>query len=144
MGISPESADKLSSASKAIITLAGKEVSVPIIGVSPSADERSGMVLVTTQLPPITYRNNQSLAVKLPLDAARGEDNLFLSLDAVTIGSTESFVFVAKDNKAEKRLVEIGEVFNDRIEIKSGIDKNDLIIIEGARGLIDQQSIQII
>ena len=45
--------------------------------------------------------------------------------------SNASYVFVAKNNKAEKRIVTLGQEYNGKAEIKSGLQEGDLLITAG-------------
>jgi RND family efflux transporter MFP subunit len=45
--------------------------------------------------------------------------------------SNASYVFVAKNNKAEKRIVTLGQEYNGMAEIKSGLTEGDLLITAG-------------
>jgi RND family efflux transporter MFP subunit len=55
------------------------------------------------------------------------------------------FVLVAVDEKgklmARKRPVVIGELYGDKLEIKSGLNAGDKLIVEGFQGLYDGQRI---
>jgi multidrug efflux pump subunit AcrA (membrane-fusion protein) len=45
--------------------------------------------------------------------------------------TNQSFVFVAENNIAKKRIVTLGKEFNGKIEITGGLKEADLLIIEG-------------
>ncbi len=55
------------------------------------------------------------------------------------------YVLVAEKEKdrliARKKAVQIGQLYNDKIEIKSGLQAGDVIITEGVQGLYDGQPI---
>ncbi len=50
----------------------------------------------------------------------------------ISSGSSNPYVFLLKNNKAVKTDVKIGELKNNKLEIKSGINENENLIIEGA------------
>ena len=58
---------------------------------------------------------------------------------------TGKYVLVAEKDKdrlvARKKTVQIGQLYNDKIEIKSGLQAGDVIITEGVQGLYDGQPI---
>jgi membrane fusion protein (multidrug efflux system) len=58
---------------------------------------------------------------------------------------TGKYVLVAEKEKdrliARKKIVQIGQLYNDKIEIKSGLQVGDVIITEGVQGLFDGQLI---
>ncbi|MBI6875640.1 efflux RND transporter periplasmic adaptor subunit [Clostridium aciditolerans] len=60
-------------------------------------------------------------------------DAIFVPKEAViSSGSSTPYVFLLKDNKAVKTDVKIGELKNNKLEITSGINEAESIIIEGA------------
>ncbi|QKG79315.1 efflux RND transporter periplasmic adaptor subunit [Tenuifilum thalassicum] len=56
-------------------------------------------------------------------------------------GTNERYAFVVKDGKAERRTVEVGEVFDDQIEIVKGIAPGEEIIVEGQTNVSDGQPV---
>ncbi|AKN31523.1 RND transporter [Clostridium carboxidivorans P7] len=50
----------------------------------------------------------------------------------ISSGSSNPYVFLLKNNKAVKTSVKIGELKNNKLEIKSGINEDENLIIEGA------------
>ncbi|MFA5318209.1 MAG: efflux RND transporter periplasmic adaptor subunit [Patescibacteria group bacterium] len=85
--------------------------------------------------------------ITIPVDGRNGasysEGKFIIPLKAVTITQTENYVFIAKDNKAVKTSVEIGESEGDKIEIISGLQNGDELIIEGNRGLEGNEVVEI-
>lgn len=58
---------------------------------------------------------------------------IFVPKEAViSSGSSTPYVFLLKDNKAVKTDVKIGELKNNKLEIKSGINEEENLIVEGA------------
>ncbi|MDI3526411.1 MAG: rane fusion protein multidrug efflux system [Tenuifilum sp.] len=56
-------------------------------------------------------------------------------------GTNERYAFVVKDGKAERRTVEVGDVFDDKIEIVNGIVAGEEIIVEGQTNVSDGQPV---
>ena len=58
---------------------------------------------------------------------------------------TGKYVLVAEKDRdrliARKKVVQIGQLYGDRIEVKSGLQAGDVIITEGVQGLYDGQPI---
>jgi len=72
-------------------------------------------------------------------------DNSFLvPLKAVTITQTETYVFLLKNGVAVKTAVTIGASEGDKIEIISGLNDGDELIIEGNRGLEGGEQLNVI
>jgi len=73
-----------------------------------------------------------------------GGQGIFLPKKAViSTGSSSPYVFLFKDNKAIKTEVNIGELKNNKMEIKSGINENDSVIIEGMDRLLDNDEVKV-
>lgn len=67
-----------------------------------------------------------------------------------TVQSDEKgkFVFIAvqEGNKlvARKKQVQIGELYDQLIEVKSGLGKDDQLITQGYQGIYDGQSLKVL
>jgi RND family efflux transporter MFP subunit len=72
-------------------------------------------------------------------------DAITVPVNTLQTDEKGKFVLVAVNENgkliARKRAVEIGEMYNDKIEIKSGLKTGDQIITEGFQGLYDGQVI---
>jgi membrane fusion protein (multidrug efflux system) len=74
----------------------------------------------------------------------RFEDTLAVPLYAVISQNNENFVYLEKDNKAEKRPVELGILEGWMIQVKSGLEVGDNVIIVGHRQVDEGQTVQVI
>ncbi|MBN1550272.1 efflux RND transporter periplasmic adaptor subunit [bacterium] len=73
------------------------------------------------------------------------KDNVIIvPRNAVFRNDTEAFVFIAQDGKAVKKTVQLGLESGNRIEIISGLDLGDLLIIEGQTMVDDQSHINVV
>jgi membrane fusion protein, multidrug efflux system len=60
-------------------------------------------------------------------------------------GSNERYVFIAKNGKAKRMVVEVGRRFDDQVEIiTNGIQAGDRIIVSGQSRLVDDMDISIV
>lgn len=70
---------------------------------------------------------------------------LFLPKEAViSTGGSSPYVFILKDNKAIETKVEIGVLKNNELEIKSGVNQSDCVIIEGMDRLSDNDDVKVL
>ncbi len=69
------------------------------------------------------------------------ENAISIPLYAVISKGDEKFVYIANDNQAHSRRVELGILAGWRIQITSGLSIGDKVIIVGHRGLEDEQKI---
>lgn len=74
----------------------------------------------------------------------RFEDALAVPLYAVISQDDENFVYLEKNNKAEKRPVELGILEGWMIQVKSGLNVGDKVIIVGHRQVDEGQAVQVI
>ena len=72
------------------------------------------------------------------------KDALVIPLYAVITQRDESFVYVEKDGKAQKRSVELGILEGWQIQVKSGLEPGELVIVVGHRLLDDGQGVEVI
>jgi RND family efflux transporter MFP subunit len=110
--------------------------------VAPNADPNSRTFLVKIDLPAhpdlragqfgrVAISVGQFAALRVPASAI------------VKRGQLE-IAFVARDGKAQLRLVKTGKLLGDEIEILSGIDPNESVIIDELPRLLDGQPVEIV
>ena len=63
---------------------------------------------------------------------------------AVTIQGATSFVYIVKDNTAEKRNIKIGNRNFGKISVESGIEEGDMVISEGVSKVRNKSKVKII
>ena len=62
-------------------------------------------------------------------------DKILVPKAAVQSGSEGSFVWVVSDDVASKRAVQVGANSGERIEITSGVNAGDKVVVRGAERL---------
>ena len=83
---------------------------------------------------------NQFVSIKLFLSVENG-GNFFLPIEAVNIGQTKKDVFVIENGLAKMTSVETGKIIGKQIEIVSGLEKGDKVIIAGGKSLEQGQKV---
>ncbi len=83
---------------------------------------------------------NQFVSIKLFLSVENG-GNFFLPIEAVNIGQTKKDVFVIENGLAKMTSVETGKIIGKQIEIVSGLEKGDKVIIAGGKSLEQGQRV---
>ena len=63
---------------------------------------------------------------------------------AVTIQGSTSFVYIVKNNTAEKRNIKIGNRNFGKISVVSGIEEGDMVISEGVSKVRNKSKVNII
>jgi len=128
---------------KAGVKIGGQYVNLPIRSISPVANPNSRLVSVTITLPPMNFKANEAINVKLPISPSNGS-NFFIPLDAVTIGTEEKHVFLVVNGKVVARTVEIGQIAGNFVEILSGLSDTDEIIVGGAKLVQEGQPVNVV
>jgi membrane fusion protein (multidrug efflux system) len=72
------------------------------------------------------------------------DEALVIPIYAVITQGDEHFVYIEKDNKAVKRLVHLGILTEWQIQVTSGLDPGDRVIVDGHRLLDNGQSVEVL
>jgi RND family efflux transporter MFP subunit len=145
LNVDPSLADQISSNTPAQIQLGNKWLEVPVKSVAPKVDDKTKLVKVVLKMPNIFFRANQSVSAKLPLspNATAPAGTMVLPLDAVTIATESQFVYVNDNGHAKRLEIKTGAIHGDQIEVLSGLNASDEVILEGAKNLTDGQAISV-
>lgn len=108
-----------------------------IINISPTIDTRTQSYLVRINIKNEDgiLRGGMFAEIKLALDKA--EDVLAIPLSAVVNEGDKRFVYVVKNDIAEKREVSTGLFDDTHIVIIKGLSENDAVIVKGQELVID-------
>ncbi len=109
--------------------------------VAPAADPASRTAQMKIDLAPSPkLRSGQFARIAL---AGDGAQTLFIPAAAVLPFGQMDRVFVARDNKAELRLVRIGQRRGEMVEILSGLNPDEQVVITNNSHLADGQPLDI-
>lgn len=112
-----------------------------IVEIAPTTDPRSRTAPVKLNISSdIKLRSGQFARVSLP--GTRGSA-LMLPDSAVESYGQMDKVFMVKDGKARMQLVRTGLRFGDQLEIVSGINDGDQVVVSGHSHLKDGQPVQV-
>lgn len=101
-------------------------ISVEVTIDNPDHKWRSGQVVTCS------HSTNNGQGIVLPKEAV------------ISTGGSAPYVFLLKDSKAIKTAVQVGELKNNKFEIKSGINEDDKVIIEGMDKLSNNDSVKVL
>lgn len=103
--------------------------------ISPQADENTKRFLI--EAVPI---ENKKLIIGSVINVdfnmsylPQSPENIILPLSAITVSQNENYIFIIKDQKAQKINIEVIKVFGEMAEIKTNLDSQDEIIIDGSK-----------
>ena len=129
----------------------GKEVSVDLYGekkqgkvsnVFPSTNQNTGTISVEVEIPNKDHKWFPGQVVKAETKL-KEQVGLFVPIEAVISTGTNNkpYVFLLQDGKAVKTEVTIGKLFDNKLEITSGLSEQDQVITKGADRLFDGDSV---
>jgi len=113
-----------------------------VIGeIAPAADAGSRTFLVKLDLPATPgLRSGQFGRVAIPVAEVNA---LRVPASAVVVRGQMELVFVATNQHAQMRLVKTGKRLGSEIEIVSGVNSGEVLVVEGAGALTDGQPLQV-
>ncbi len=77
------------------------------------------------------------LSERLPESAAAPKPRLMVAKSAIRTVDGQSVVFVVREDRVERRAVKVGAADGDRVEVLSGLNSGDRIVVDGHDGLAD-------
>jgi len=123
------------------VALVGNDLAGVVSEVSPAADPNSRTFRVKLDLPPTAgLRLGQFGRVVVPLGETA---SVRVPATALVVRGQMEIVFVAASQKAQLRLVKTGKRVSDEIEIVSGLNPGESIVVDGAGALRDGQPLEV-
>jgi RND family efflux transporter MFP subunit len=139
----PESLlEKLQPGGKLPVRIATRDqdLSATVAEIAPSSDPNSRTFLVKLDLPSEPgLRVGQFGRVFVPLGEASA---LRVPASAVVQRGQLELVFVLADGRAQLRLVKTGKRVGNEVELASGLQPGEKVVVEGAAGLVEGQPLE--
>lgn len=112
--------------------------------IAPVVDTATGTVKVTVEAisPPAKVRPGAFVDIRIVRE--EHSNVLLLPRESVIRELRTANIFVAEDGRAVKRAVKLGLEDEEQIEVLSGVDEGDLVIVAGQGGLDDGQHVKIL
>jgi membrane fusion protein (multidrug efflux system) len=109
--------------------------------IAPASDPASRTSLVKLDLPAVPgLRTGQFGHVSVPVGETTA---LRVPVSAVVQRGQMEIVFVVADQRAHLRLVKTGRRVGDEIELISGVDAGETVVVDGAGTLVDGQPVNV-
>ena len=110
-----------------------------VVELAPFADAASRTFLVKVDLPPVEgARSGQFGRVLVPVGETRA---IHVPLSALVVRGQMETVFVVEKQTARLRIVRTGKRIGGEVEVISGINEGDRVVVEGAGTLRDGQPV---
>ncbi|MCB9655281.1 MAG: efflux RND transporter periplasmic adaptor subunit [Deltaproteobacteria bacterium] len=114
--------------------------------IAPAANPGTRTFLVKLDLPSSDLPSAESLRPgqfgRAMIPTRRSEILRIPEASVIHRGQME-IVFVAVDGHAQLRLIKTGKLFGDSVEVVAGLEPDDLLVVEGASGLVDGQPVEV-
>jgi RND family efflux transporter MFP subunit len=111
---------------------------------SPVVDPLTGTVKVTVKVNDTTGRLKPGMFARIHIIYDLHTHALLVPKEALVTEDRENAVFLVKDGKALRKLVEIGYRNGTHIEIMEGIAEGDVIVTTGKGSLKDQTKVEVV
>lgn len=127
--------------------LPGRTFEGAVRHINPAADELSRTVKVVAEIPNPTEELKAGLFVQGEIITGKRSDVLQVpraALQSWDVLKGEAFVYVIKEERAERRAVRTGKSAGDNVEITSGLVAGESVVTAGAFNLRDGDPVRII
>jgi membrane fusion protein (multidrug efflux system) len=123
----------------------GKVFSASVKSVYPALDAGTRSLQAEIRLDNAGMELKPGMFARVELVAAQKKDVVVIGKDAVMGGKvSEAFVYVVKDNTAHKKLVERGVIQGDMVEITSGLDEGEQLVVNGMTYLKENIKVEVV
>lgn len=123
--------------------LGGERLEGVVTFIAPRVDPSTRSFELRAEIPNPKKRLKPGLFVDVTLfmDKERG---ILLPERAILMREGERIAFIIKDERAYERKVSVGLRIDGRIEVLSGIEEGEIVVIEGNSGLLNGDKVKII
>jgi RND family efflux transporter MFP subunit len=121
----------------------GERFPATVLRISPVVDAATGTVKVTLAVEP-DDRLRPGMFTRVFLETEKRSESLVIPKAALSLESLGDTVYVAVNGAAERREVGLGFREGDFVEVLSGLDEGETVVVVGQDGLSDGTPIQIL
>jgi membrane fusion protein, heavy metal efflux system len=111
----------------------GQEYRGKIIYIAPSVDERTRTVTVRASIPNPGGRLKPQMFGEIHIPLGGSRTGLLIPAESLQMENDSAYVFVAlNDTTFERRGVQVGAIFDSRVEVKEGLRAGERIVEKGS------------
>ncbi len=121
-----------------------------VITTVPTADRQKATVRVRIAFDALDPRILPDMGVKVsflnerrPTDSAAPRTKLVVPSSAVRTADGRSIVFVAHDDRVERRAISAGTALGDQVEVLSGVSAGERVVVDGPQTLKDGDKVKV-
>lgn len=115
-----------------------------IANISPAADPSNRTFLVKVKLANPDHRLRAGMFADVQIAKGQTGDAVVVPIDSIVgLNSDQPYLFVFQDGKAVRREITLGVNNNSQVEVKSGIEAGEKVIVRGQSDLTDGQEVEV-
>lgn len=122
----------------------GQEFPAAVTSISPIADQDTRTFTVKIQPLDSNGQLRSGMYANAQLLVDEKQDTLLIPRDALTTVNDEPTVFVVNGDQVEQRAITTGLANNGQIEVLSGLESGDTIVVSGQANLIDGAKVEVV
>ena len=119
-----------------------EKVAGRVLRVSPVVDDSSGTVKITVELGRAGSGFKPGAFVRVEILTGQREQAVLVPKRSLFEEDNESFVYVAAENVARRKKVELGYQSDTEVEIQSGVSAGERVVVAGQGNLTDGAKIR--
>lgn len=112
--------------------------------INPRIDTQTGTVKVTVETYDETHRLKPGMFVEVRINIGQKENVLVVPRKSILYKQNKTYVFLVTGNTVSQREVVLGLTEEDEVEVVSGVQEGEVIVLVGVDGLKDGQRIDIL
>jgi RND family efflux transporter MFP subunit len=112
--------------------------------INPRIDTQTGTVKVTVEVTDDSLRLKPGMFVEVRIAIGAKENVITIPRKAILYKQNKTYVFVMNRNLVSQREIELGLTEEDYVEITSGLDEGEVIVVVGVEGLKDGQRVDVV
>lgn len=112
--------------------------------ISPVVNPQTGTVKVTVQMRPAGSKLQPGMFGRVRILYDSRDDAVLVPADAVVTEDARDAVFVIADGKAQRREVSVGFAEGDRVQIETGVQAGETVVITGQAALRDDSPVEVV
>jgi RND family efflux transporter MFP subunit len=112
--------------------------------INPRIDVETGTVKVTVEVNDESMRLKPGMFVEVRIVIGKKEGVLAIPRKAILYKQNKTYVFVVNHGQVSQREVALGLIEEDMVEITSGLETGEVIVIVGVEGLEDGERVEVV
>lgn len=132
------------SAKVEIPSVPGQTFTGKVVNVSPFIDKETKTCKVTIQIQNSSNKLKPGMFVKVNIETSNLRNRVLIPKEALLVRDKRPLVFVVEDGLAKWKYIDIGEQNDEFIEVLSGVESGENVIVEGQYTLAHDAKVKVI